>query len=145
MPAEPTAIIPDKGQRGCLNTEAADMPKGTFVVLTTGASDAPFSIATSGDGARVFGVTAEIILGSDSVTTQGLTGPQRGNVQIVGKAIVLAGAAVARGSAIASDASGNAIVAATGDIVAGQGVTVGVSTEGMEVELAGPGGGAITP
>lgn len=145
MPAEPTAIIPDKGQRGCLNTLAADIPKGTFVVLTTGAADAPFSIAIAGNGARVFGVTAENILGTDSVSTLGLTGPQRGSVQIAGKAIVTAGAAVARGSAIGSDAAGLAVVAASGDIVAGQGVTVGVSTEGMEVELAGPGGGSLIP
>ncbi len=142
MPAEPTAIVPDKGIRGCLNIGTADIPKGTFVVLTTGATDEPFSIAISGDGAQVLGVAMEDILGTTAAAVLGF-GAQRGNIQVSGKALVLAGAAVARGAAVGSNASGSAIVAATGDIVAGAGGTVGVSTELMEVELAGPGGGHI--
>lgn len=142
MPAETTAIVPDKGIRPGLNIGAADIPEGTFVVLTAGAGDAPYSIAVSGDGAGVLGVTTELIVG----TTNAPNGtPRRGNVQVVGKARVIAAGATVRGGPIASDASGQAINAATGDITAGLGVTVGVATEFMEVELAGPGGGHVTP
>ena len=142
MPAETTASVPDKGIRPGLNIGAADIPEGTFVVLTGGAGDAPYSIAVSGDGAGVLGVTMELIVGTDNAPNGT---PRRGNVQIVGKARVIAGAATTRGGPIASDASGNAIDAASADIVVGQGVTVGVDTEFMEVELAGPGGGRIVP
>lgn len=142
MPAETTAIVPDKAIRPGLNIGAADIAKGTFVALTAGAADAPYSIAVAGAGVAVLGVTMELIQGTTNAPNNT---PRRGNVQINGKAIVIAAAATTRGGPIASNASGQAVNGATTNIVAGQGVTVGVATEFMEVELAGPGGGRILP
>lgn len=144
MTAEPTAIVPDKGIRGCLNTETGTIAKGTLVVLTTGAGDAPFSIATSGAGALVLGVTMEDIPGTTTLT--GDPGPHRGNVQVEGKAIVIAGAAVARGVNVMSNATGRGITAVAaaspGNITAGQSITPAAADGDLyEVELAGPGGG----
>ena len=79
MPAETTAIVPDKGIRPGLNIGAADIPEGTFVVLTGGAGDAPYSIAVSGDGAGVLGVTTELIVGTDNAPNGT---PRRGNVGV---------------------------------------------------------------
>lgn len=144
MPAESTAIVPDKAIRGCLNIGTADIPKGTMVVLTAGAADEPYSIAIAGAGAAILGVTMEDILGTTAATALGLPA-QRGSVQVLGKARVIAAAATTRGGPIASNASGQAVNGASGNVVAGTGVTVGVATELMEVELAGPGGGRILP
>jgi hypothetical protein len=140
---EPTSIVPDKGIRPGVNQNTADIAKGTFVVLAPGAGDLPNSIDPAGNGARVYGVTMEVIIGTTAATALGL-GAQRGNIQTEGKALVIAAGATTRGGPIGSDASGQAVNAATGDIVAGVGVTVGVATEFLEIELAGPGGGAIT-
>jgi len=144
MPAEPTAIVPDKGIRPGVNENTADIPAGTFVVLAPGATDLKDSIDPAGNGARVYGVAMEDIIGTTAATALGL-GAQRGNIQVEGRALVIAAGATTRGGPIGSDASGQAVNAATGDVVAGVGSTVGVATELMEVELAGPGGGAITP
>lgn len=142
---EPTAIVPETGIRGCLNTGTANIPKGTLVVLTTGASDAPFSIAVAGAGALVLGVTMETILGTDALAPDDV-GPHRGNVQVEGKAIVIAGAAVARGANIMSNATGRGITAVAaaspGNITLGQAITTAAADGDLyEVELAGPGGG----
>lgn len=144
MTAEPTAIVPDKAIRGCLNTETGIIAKGTLVALTTGATDAPLSVATAGAGVLTYGVAMEDIPGTTTLT--GDPGPHWGNVQIEGKAIVLAGAAVARGAAVASNASGRAITAVSTNITAGQGI-IPAAADGdfFEVELAGPGGGVVTP
>ncbi len=142
--SEPTAIVPDKGIRAGANENAADIAKGTFVVLAPAAGDLPNSIDPAGNGARVYGVTMEDILGTTAAAVLGL-GVQRGNIQTEGRALVIAAGATTRGGPIGSDASGQAVNGATGDVVAGVGVTVGVATELMEVELAGPAGGAIVP
>ncbi len=144
MPVDPTAIVPDKGIRPGVNENAADIDKGTLVVLAPGAGDLPNSIDPAGNGARIYGVAMEDIIGTTAATVLGL-GVQRGNIQVEGKALVIAAGATTRGGPIGSDANGQAVNAAAGDVVAGVGVTVGVATELMEVELAGPGGGAITP
>jgi hypothetical protein len=142
---EPTAIVPDKGIRGCLNTLAADIPAGTLVVLTTGAGDAPYSIAVAGAGAGVLGVTMENILGTDALAPDDV-GPHRGNVQVEGKAIVIAGAAVARGAQVASNATGRGITAVSTNITAGRAITPAAADGDLyEVELAGPGGGIVLP
>ena len=143
MPAEPTSIVPDKGIRAGVNENTADIAAGTFVVLATGAGDQPNSIDPAGNGARVFGVAMEDIIGTTAATVLGL-GAQRGNIQTEGRALVISAGALPRGGAVGADTNGQAVLAATGDIVAGVNVTVGVATELMEVELAGPGGGAIT-
>ena len=144
MPAEPTAIVPDKGIRPGVNQNANDIDAGTFVVLAPGAGDLPNSIDPAGNGARVYGVAMEDIIGTTAATALGL-GAQRGNIQTEGRALVIAAGATTRGGPIASDASGQAVNGASNDVVAGVGVTVGVATELMEVELAGPAGGAIVP
>ena len=131
--SEPTAIVPDQATRGCLNDTGGTIPKGTIVALTTGANDTPYQIAVAGDGVSMLGVASTDILDTEF-----------GNVQVVGKAIVLAGAAVTRGDAVASNASGRAIAAATGKITLGSSITTAAADGDLfEVELAGPGGGYI--
>ncbi len=131
--SEPTSIVPDKGIRSGLNQTGGTLLKGTLVVLTTGANDDPYRIAVAGAGAGVLGVLMEDV-----------PNLSRGDVQVVGKAIVLASAAVTRGDALASDAAGKAVAAGTGDITIGSSVTTAAALDDLfEVELAGPGGGYI--
>lgn len=66
-----------------------------------------------------------------------------GDVQVLGIAPVLAGGTVAAGARVTADASGDGVAASTGNSVLGVAVTAGADTYLFEVDLAGPGGGAM--
>ena len=128
---EPTAIVPDKGIRAAL-ASGADIATRLFVKAVAGSKD---EMELAGDGERVHGVTMETIPDGS-----------RGDVQTEGRAIVLSGAAVAQGANVASDAAGKAVLAASGEIVAGVAMTAAAGAdEPIEVELAGVGGGHVVP
>lgn len=133
--AEPTAIVPDKGIRGCLNAGGSTIGFGIGVVLA--AAGERLQVTASTAGAAVYGIVAE---------TQGIAAGTWGDVQVEGIARGVAGAAVAKGAAVAANASGQFITATAGAIVVGHAVTAaGAAAAVFEIELAGPGGGYVSP
>lgn len=129
--AQVTAQVPSDGVRAGLNSTGSTIAKGTFVKLLSTAAQ---RIGKAGAGELVFGVTM-----------QDIADGAYGDVQVEGKAIVLAGDTVALAAVVASDASGLAVTAAEGDITAGSAATAGAAAGYMEVHLAGPGGGYVIP
>lgn len=130
--SELTAIVPDKGIRGCYNGTGGTIAKGTLVALTTTANHKRYQIAKCGDGARALGVAMEDI--------SNLT---YGDVQVDGVAIALSGGAITRGLVVSSDTNGKVVTGASGDIVVGQAVTItSGGDELFELELT-PGGNVV--
>lgn len=88
-----------------------------FAVTTTVAEarfvtlSAAFKVAQAGDGVRVFGVALEPYTSTDK--PGGILVRTRGQVEVT------AGAAIAAGQIVASDANGKAVPAADGDYPAG--------------------------
>lgn len=128
---EPRVIADAENLRSGFNETGGALLKETLVKLATAGTE-PESVAQAGNGERIYGVLTDDTPIGD-----------RGGVQIGGRARVLSGAAVGAGVPFASDANGKAVLAATGDIVAGQTITAaGALDEVIEVELT-PGGQVV--
>lgn len=130
--AEPTAVVPDKGIRPGLNSTGAALAKHIMVQLEAGGSTKD-DVELTGAGVAAYGATMEQIeIGS------------YGDVQIDGKAIATAGAAITVGVKVMVTAAGKVITATTGNITVGIAVTAaGADLDLIEVELAGPAGGVV--
>lgn len=85
-------------------------------------------VGITGAGALPTGVT----LNKSTAQGQALTVANNGIVKM------LAGAAVLNGAYVASDASGRAVTAATGNFAIGRAVTSGATGEIIEVQWLGP-------
>jgi hypothetical protein len=133
--AEPTAVVADKGIRGGLNsTISAGIDKAIAVALNSGGTE-PHDVILPSAGGPIFGISMEAI-------------PQfsRGDVQLNQKAICTSGAAIAKAAAVATDVAGKMVTAGTGDIIVGYLVKAAAGADELiEVELAGPGGGTVSP
>lgn len=107
-----------------------DLSAGQFHFVTLAADG---QIDLSGDGAAAAGVllNAPVAAGdAATVTVQGLT-------------TVTAGATIAVGAAVASNAAGKAITAAVGDVVMGYAREAGVVNQVIQIELIQ--GGNVVP
>lgn len=119
---EPRRIVTDGGVRCGLNLSGSTIAIARIVVM--GAADDQIAQAAAAT-APYYGVTMEAI--ANNVT---------GDVQVKGKALIEAGAAVAKNVNVMSDASGRAILATSTNNVIGR--TVYASTASgqlLEVEL----------
>lgn len=126
---EPTAIVPAEGVRAGYNETGTAIATGIFVKDTAGSTED--SVAVCGDGEIAKGVTMAAI--ADLA---------RGDVQVSGRAVMTAGAAVARAVEVTANASGQAITAVSGDWVAGRSVSAaGALADEITIELLGPGSG----
>jgi len=125
--AEPRVIVgPDQIRQG-YNGSGAAIPKGTIVSLDL---TVDYQIAVEATATGVFfGVTMEEIADGEW-----------GNVQIRGKALVLASTTVTAGVRVTATTDGETVAASAGNAVLGIAVTAGTASALHEVELCGPGG-----
>ena len=86
---------------------SADMSSSQFTFVKVGAAD--FKVAACGDGEKAVGIL------QDKPAADG----RAGNVRISGTSKVVAGAAIALGAEVASDANGKCVTAASGDYILG--------------------------
>jgi len=130
--SEPRVIVGAEGIRGCKNTSGSDMAKGVIVKLKASPTvDDEIDLEAANDGA-IYGVTMQAI--SDAAW---------GNVQVLGRALVLASTTVAAGVRVMPTTGGKTLTATTGNSVLGLAVTAGAADELHEIELSGPGGAAM--
>lgn len=95
-----------------------------FTFVAGPASDG--QIDPCGDGARACGV----VLGSAAGAGEAVT------VAYDGRVTVKAGGNITRGGAVASDASGKAVAAATDDVILGYALEAGANNQIITVELS---------
>jgi len=120
---EPRRIVPDLGVRGRLNETGSAIAKNLIVRRHTNVDTIQPVTANS---QQPLGVTMESV--ADGAT---------GDVQVEGKATVIAGAAVAIGALVTGNASSRAITAASGQFVLGTAETAAAADgDIIEVELA---------
>lgn len=103
-------------------TSGAAIAQFTFVAGP--ASDG--QIDPCGDGARAVGVALTAAAGAGEAVT----------VAYDGRVTVKAAGTIARGAAVASDASGEAVTAASTDIILGYALEAGVDNQIIAVELS---------
>lgn len=128
---QPAAVIGDKDIRPGYNETGVEIASRRFVKSVAGS--APDSVELCGDGERAMGVSM-----------QSIEDEERGNVQTSGKAIVVAAVAIAAAVDVASDATGKAVVATTGEVVMGRTVTASTGAdEEVEIELNPQGGNLV--
>lgn len=128
-----TAIVGDSDIRPGYNATGNPLPYGTVVILTAGIEN---QIALPGGAtAAVYGVVCD---------AAGIANLATGNIQISGRAQVLAGAGVTACVRVAPDNTGRVQNAAATNSVVGIALhaqaTVGAQ---VTVELSGPGGAAM--
>ena len=122
---EPRRIVSPDGLRAAKNDTGADIGKNLFVQIKPGGTDNPTEIQLPGAGTAVWGGTMQLIKDG-----------QNGDVQIDQRATIVAGAGgVTVGAKVTTDGTGKAVVATTGDIIAGDAVTAAASGEIAEIEL----------
>lgn len=122
----------DPKYRGCYNATGGTILKGQIVKLVTPSPVHPLQVALAAAATDAF----------YGVADADIPNLQFGDVQVSGVAIVLAGATIAAGVQITSDAAGKAAAAAGGNALLGISLTDGALNTYMEVELATPGGEA---
>jgi hypothetical protein len=122
---EPRRIVPDGGMRAGLNTDGATIPKYRIVRDHTLTDAVRLCTAAT---QQPKGVSAEAIL-------QNVTG----DIQVAGKTILEAGAAVAKDDLVGSDSVGRAVhITTPGEFVVGRAVTATTNGAGdlIEVEMS---------
>jgi hypothetical protein len=124
MSNEARVIAPES--RSVENTSGSAIAKGTILAAAATGTDGLVEVAAAGAGVLAYGVASEAI--ADGAV---------GRAQVRGVALVLAGAALTIGGEVASDASGNAVDATTGDRVLGTALTAAGAGLLAEVDLAG--------
>ncbi len=139
--AEPRAIVPEKGIRPGLNSTGSDIAKHVLVQMAAAGTEDPTEIELSDAGGPVFGVVVSSQVRVDVTPDVGIPNGQIGDIQVEGRAVILAAGAIPSGSLVMATATGAVIVATATNTPIGKAVTVGVDTEFLEVELAGPGVG----
>lgn len=125
--AEPRVIVGPDQVRSGYNGSGSDIPKGTIVALDL-TVDHQIAVEATATGVY-YGVTMEAIADGEW-----------GNVQIRGKALVLASTTVTAGVRVTATTAGTTVAASAGNAVLGIAVTAGTAAALHEVELCGPGG-----
>lgn len=121
----PRSIVPDGGVRAGLNTSGVTIPNHRIV-----------REHTLTDSVRVCTAATQNPKG---VSMQEILANVTGDIQVTGKTIIEAGAAVAKEDLVGSDGSGRAVAVTTpGNFVVGKAVTATVTGAGdlIEVEMA---------
>lgn len=130
---QPRRIVPDKGIRSGKNTSGSPILKGRIVKLkaSPGVDDEVIPAAAASDA--FYGVT-----------THDIADGEWGDIQVEGRAVVVAGAAIAVEARVTFGTGAKGAAASTGDSVLGIAVTE-ATTDGdeIEVDLSGPGGAAM--
>lgn len=123
---QPRAIIPESGVRPGLNKTGVDIASRRIVKLKANGDVDEIILCEDADLDVPYGVTLETI-------KSGYTG----DVQIAGKAIVQASAAIGTGAAVTSTTGGKAVATTTGgDYLLGLAVSAaGADLDLFEVEL----------
>lgn len=136
---EPRAIVPEKGIRPGQNSTGTAIAKHVCVVLAAAGDPPTIALATA--GASIYGVVVASQVRVDVTPDVGIPDGQIGDIQVEGLVPVLAAGAIPIGSLVMATATGAVIVATATNTPIGKALTVGVDTEFLEVELAGPGVG----
>ena len=137
--AEPRAIVPEKGIRPGKNSTGSAIAKHVCVELVADLD--PPTIALASAGATIYGVVVSSTVRVDVSPDVGIPNGQIGDIQVEGRVPILSAGAIPIGSSVMATATGAVIVATATNNVIGKALTVGVDTEFLEVELAGPAGG----
>lgn len=122
---EARQIVPDGGVRAGLNTSGSTIPKHRIV-----------RDHTLTDSIRICTDANQFPKG---VSMQAIVADVTGDVQVAGKAVIEAGAAVAKDALVGSDSVGRAIaITDPGDFVVGRAVTATTTGVGdlIEVEMS---------
>jgi len=128
---QPRAIVPENGVRTGRNRSGSAIATRTLVKLAG---------ADGVDCVETFAAAADHLYG---VAMQGIADGANGDVQIRGKALCVAGAAVSAGDLLQGTTAGKVILFAASagdtDTVVGQAITAAAADgDVLEVELAGP-------
>ncbi len=137
--AEPRSIVPEKGIRPGLNSTGSALAKNVFVALAADGDPPTIELATA--GGPVYGVVVASQVRVNVTPDVGIPDGEIGDIQVEGRAVVLAAGAIPVGSLVMATATGAVIVATSTNTPIGKAVTTGVDTEFLEVELAGPAAG----
>lgn len=144
--AEPRAIVPEKGIRPGYNGTGSDLAKYVAVAVTAAGQDDPTEIELPAAGGKIYGVVVSSKVRVDVTPDVGIPNGEVGDIQVEGRVPMLVGTGgVAVGNAVAVDAAGAAVVAASGNIVIGEAVTAAADTEFAEIELVGAAQSRIVP
>lgn len=131
-----SAIVPDKGIRAVKNSTGSTLAANVLVSIVAAGTEDPIQVRLpTGAGVKTLGVTMRAI--SDT---------HNGDVQVEGRAIVLAGAGgIAVGQEVSATTAGAAVAATAGHIIAG--VCVKAAAAGVlgEIELGTAIAGRIVP
>jgi hypothetical protein len=111
-------------ERMATRTSISGAAIAQFTFVAGPASDG--QIDPCGDGARACGVALTSAAGAGEAVT----------VAYDGRVTVKAAGNITRGAAVASDASGEAVAAASGDIILGYALEAGVDNQIITVELS---------
>jgi len=129
MSGEPRVQVDPNDIRSGKNTSGSEMAQGVIVKLKASPTvDDEVDLEATNTGV-IYGVTMQVIADGEW-----------GNIQIRGRAKVLAGGTIAVGARVMPTTGGKSLTATAGNSVLGQAVTAGSSDAIHEVELAGPGG-----
>lgn len=139
--AEPRAIVPEKGIRPGLNSTGSSIAKHVLVQVVAAGTDDPTEIELPTAGGPVFGAVVASQVRVNVSPDVGIPDGEIGDIQVEGRVPVLAAGAIPIGSLVMATATGAVIVATATNTPIGKALSVGVDTEFLEVELAGPGVG----
>lgn len=129
--AEPTNIVPKEFIRPGYNGTGTAMVQGQLVKLKASATIKDDIELATGATDPVYGAVMD---------PSGIADAARGNIQVMGRAKVLADGTIAVGARITATTGGESTTASAGNTCAGVAVTAGVADTLHEVELNGPGG-----
>ncbi|MDC1020629.1 DUF2190 family protein [bacterium] len=114
------AVMQSRDTRSMVAGHADGVSQFKFVKLGTNATH----VVACGNGQQAFGVALNTAAQNNSVT-----------VAVTGKVMIEAGATVTANGAIASDADGNCVNAASTDIIMGYAMEAGVDGQIIAIEL----------
>jgi len=138
MSFQTSVIVPDKGIRPGKNSSGADIATAVFVSIVAAGTEDPTQVRLPASaGVKIFGCV---------MAAGGLKDGQNGDIQVEGRTRVLAGAGgIAVGQDVATTIAGAAVLAVSGNVVAG--VCVKAATAGAygEVELSTAVAGRVVP
>lgn len=133
---EARATVPEQGIEPGLNSSGSDLAKNVFVEQVQPGGDDPVEIDLPSAGGRAYGVVVNSTVRVDVTPDVGIPDGQIGDIQVKGIAPVLAAVTLEPGDEIATDAAGNAVIAASGNRVLGKCRTNTASGDIAEITLA---------
>lgn len=127
-----TRIVPEDGVRQVYNGTGGALVEGTLVKLKASPTYKGEIELSDDNKDPTYGVLMEDV--SDA---------SRGNCQIAGRALVLAGGTIAVGARVMPTTAGKSLTGTAGNAIAGVAVTAGTASALHEVELSGSFGGEM--